>query len=152
MIDLIEKYIYINSDNHIKEIVCKHIFSEIENIIGLHRNNLIRYSTDFDSLQIYPVKNLHDILLYKLQNSWAVYGNITEDELYNYYYKNIKDKVFSTPKINTNNNSIYAEYEYIKYKIEIIRVHIDTVPGFKERKIINQVDYKTICVERVRRV
>lgn len=152
MIDLIEKYIYINSDNHIKEIVCQHIFSEIENIICLHRNNLISYPTDSDSLQIYPVKNLHDILLYKLQNSWVVYGNITEDEIYNYYYKHIKDKVFSTPKIKANNNALDTEYEYIKYKIEITRIHIDAISEFKERKIINQVDYKAICIERVCRV
>lgn len=152
MIDLIEKYIYINSNNHIKEIVCQHIFSEIENIICLHRNNLISYPTDSDSLQIYPVKNLHDILLYKLQNSWVVYGNITEDEVYNYYYKNIKDKVFSTLKINANNNPISAEYAFIKYKIEITKVHIDIIPWFKERKIIDRVNYKAICIERVRRI
>lgn len=98
------------------------------------------------------MKEPHDVSLYELQDSWAVCGNITENELYSYYYKNIKDKVFSTLKINANNNPISAEYAYIKYKIEITRIHIDIIPWFKERKIIDRINYKAICIERVRRV
>lgn len=151
MIDLIAKYIYTNGNNSIKEIVCKHIFSTIKNDIDLNRNNLIRYSADFNSLPIYPVKEPHDVSLYELQDSWVVCGNITENELYSYYYKNIKDKVFSTSQMNANNNPIFAEYAYIKYKIEITKVHINIIPWFKERKIIDRVNYKAICIERVRR-
>ena len=117
MIDLIAKYIYTNGNNSIKEIVCKHIFSIIKNDIYLNRNNLIRYSADFNSLPIYTMKEPYDVSLYELQDSWAVCSNITGNELYSYYYKNIKDKVFSTLKINANNNPISAEYAYIKYKI-----------------------------------